>query len=305
MHLDGLRGRHSVHRAHLTQVGTILSAIAHWNYHLMRPWEYPLIKPLEASPQNRFHFLVPQPKCIKLDQQRAIRRMKIPKAFNGFQLQQPQQLPDPFIRLERDLRLYRPSFSSAFSILSLEINQQRLIARQFESRAFARLHVHARESIPHAAVAPVGQEFLRSSSAARLQRIPQKRSWSLRSPALAQLCHRLVPGACTQQFHPAAHSVLVVSPEPIGTHRGPLTTAPPVNRSRRVVSRRGTVPSAHRYRTHPPSRAHSQRRHQAVPPDNRAGRGASPAPEARRVWQRHRHQEGVGCKYRGAENVLN
>ena len=71
----------------------------------MRLREDHLIKPLEASPQNRFDFLVPQPKCIKLDQQRAIPRMKIPKAFNGFQLQQPQQLPDPFIRLERDLSL--------------------------------------------------------------------------------------------------------------------------------------------------------------------------------------------------------
>src|SRR5437016_6144596 len=201
--------------------------------------------------------------------------MKIADTSDGLQLEQPQQLPDLFIRLESDLTLQRPGRtgplcpdhvgdlvgSPAFFILLIEINQQRLIARQLESRAFARRHVHACESIPHA---PVEQPCLttstRVSSIHRSEAIlviPRPRALATVPPSCL---HRLetavrIPGPCMQQFHPAAHSVPEGSHELLGPRRASITTAPPANPSRRTASPRERLPSARRLRTHPRSRA--------------------------------------------------
>src|ERR1700674_280952 len=72
--------------------------------------------------------------------------MKIVNTRNGLQLEQPQHLPDLLMGLDRNLLT--------------EVNQQRLIARPLESRAFARRSNHPRESIPHAPVPLMGQAFL-------------------------------------------------------------------------------------------------------------------------------------------------
>ena len=83
---------------------------------------------------------------IEFDQQRAVRRMKIADTRNGLQLEQPQQLPDLLMGLEGNFLT--------------EVNQQRLIARPLESRAFARRSNHPRESIPHATLRLVGQALV-------------------------------------------------------------------------------------------------------------------------------------------------
>src|SRR5882672_8985771 len=115
MQLDDLRGRQSMDSAHLSQIRTELSAIAHRDFHPPRPRQFYPFKPLEIPPENRFHFVVSQPQSIKLDQQRAVRRMKIADACNGLQLEQPQQLLDLLMGLECNLLT--------------EVNQQRLHSR--------------------------------------------------------------------------------------------------------------------------------------------------------------------------------
>src|ERR1700676_4541412 len=72
--------------------------------------------------------------------------MKIVNTRNGLQLEQPQHLPDLLMGLECNLLT--------------EVNQQRLIARPLESRAFARRSNHPRESIPHPPLPLVAQAFL-------------------------------------------------------------------------------------------------------------------------------------------------
>src|SRR5467141_2608973 len=136
MQLNRLRGCHSVHGTHVSKVWTELTAVAHRDFHLPRLRKIHFFQSLEISPKNRFHFLMPQPKSIKLHQQRAISRMKIADAQHRLQIKQPQQLNDLLMGLE--------------SNLLPEDNQQRLIAGRLESRAFARRGEHARESIPHA-----------------------------------------------------------------------------------------------------------------------------------------------------------
>jgi hypothetical protein len=59
-------------------------------------------QPLEIFPEDRFKFIVPHSKRVELDQQRTIRGVKVADACEGLQLQQPQQLPDSFVRLKGD-----------------------------------------------------------------------------------------------------------------------------------------------------------------------------------------------------------
>src|SRR3984893_10676666 len=123
MQLDGLRRRQTMDGAHLCQIRTELFAIANRNFD--KPWlrKFYLFNTLETSPSNRLLFVAPQPQSIEFDQQRAIRRMKIADTRNGLQLEQPQQLPDLLMGLERNFLT--------------EVNQQRLIARPLESAPFA------------------------------------------------------------------------------------------------------------------------------------------------------------------------
>jgi hypothetical protein len=67
-----------------------------------------------------------------------------------------------------------------------EVNQQRLVARGLESRAFGRGFVHARESIPHAPL-PLDAISSRSGVRASALTIPPKNSRALAPEDAAEI----------------------------------------------------------------------------------------------------------------------
>lgn len=116
-------------RAHFVQVWTVFASIADGDFHFTGPWELQISKTVETLRQNSFQFVVTDLQRIELDQQGAIRRMKIENRRNGFHLEQPQEFSDMFMRLEADLMA--------------EVNEQGLIAGAFELRAFRQERRHA------------------------------------------------------------------------------------------------------------------------------------------------------------------
>ena len=102
MQLDRPRLRDSVQRAHLSQIRTKLTAIAHRDFQVPRRWQFNLSKPRKMPPQCCFQLFVPHLKRIEFNQQRTIRWMQIADARHWLQFEQPQQPTNIFIRLKCD-----------------------------------------------------------------------------------------------------------------------------------------------------------------------------------------------------------
>ena len=103
MQFSHLRRCHPMDGAYVDQVGAVVSAIAHGDFHAARLWQSHVLQSREILLQNFFEFVVSPLQGIELHQHGAICGMKVADACDGFQRKQLQEFSDVFVGTQGDL----------------------------------------------------------------------------------------------------------------------------------------------------------------------------------------------------------
>lgn len=116
MHSDGLIRRNSMEPGYIVQIGAVLTTVACGNFKFLWLGETHVIEARDIMPQNRLYVRMNEFQCIKIDEDRTIRRVQIAHACDRFQNQEPEERAYLTVRFGRHL--------------PIEPHQQRLIARR-------------------------------------------------------------------------------------------------------------------------------------------------------------------------------
>ena len=131
MEVDRLLDREAVRIANIREVRAKLSAIAYWDFPMARLGHRDFVEAVKIWTETGFDFVMSQLESIELDQNGAIRRVKIDDTAERFQFEQAKQLSDLLMGRQRNL--------------VIEIDEQRIIAGRPKLRSNVCRCGHPRE----------------------------------------------------------------------------------------------------------------------------------------------------------------